>query len=627
MADQGQEFFYLDSAGNKQDAELHDPILRAVDFSIDEKVMGPIRARHRAEHVEQQQAKLRAKRWTRVKARAKALVVKGQNDLYKVWNEDDHPRAPAGGPDGGEFVGGGGGDGAGSGHAGRTDSEGAGAGAGNAGRLSQSFSRESPRDAERSRDVVSVYTPTPAAAKAMRAQGHTPLTFHELSGDGGAAQFHAAIVAAKSGKYGAAVHAYEPADYKGMRLFLTADSKDGFALKGDDIVSVFKFPTEQAKGVATTMLALATEQGGRRLDCFDTQLPFLYAKSGFTPVGRLKWDENYKPDGWDKSAFKEFNGGEPDVVFMVHSSTEPQTYTPGASAYVPDYDAGNAAQQAALKPAGDSDATERSTSPYAKDPSSASALLRIEKNVTVNDLYDKVPGSREQDQMARARLRTGHETDKEYKLPNGHYAPDRIPTHRAVVNKLMPPSQVAAATPARGEKPTLYILGGRGGSGKGWFTSKNGTIDPSKAVYINNDDVKEALPEYKGWNAAHLHEEASEIGEAMEQYARDNKLNTIVDATLKSSTSLENRIAMYKNAGYRISGHYMYASPATAATRALGRFVAGNAKNGKGRFVPPEYSLSSTTNEHTFDSHRKDMDYWEVYDNNGDSPVLHSRKG
>jgi hypothetical protein len=276
---------------------------------------------------------------------------------------------------------------------------------------------------------------------------------------------------------------------------------------------------------------------------------------------------------------------------------------------------------------GDSSGSEGSSSPHAKDPTSASSLLRIEKNVTVSDLHDKVPGSREQDLMARSRLRTSHETDKMYKLPNGHYAPDRLPTHRAIVNKLMPESQVAAAIPKAGQQPVLHILGGRGGSGKGWFTGKNGTIDPKTAVYINNDDVKEELPEYKGYNAGHVHEEASDIAEGMEKYARDNKLNVIVDATLKSGPSLAKRIETYKAAGYKIHGHYMYASPAEAATRALGRFVGGNAKNGKGRFVPPEYSLSSTTNEHTFDSHRKDMDYWEVYDNMGSSPKLHSRKG
>ena len=50
LPDRQGELFYLDDAGNKQDAELHGPILRAVDYPIDEKIMGPIRSRRRAEY-------------------------------------------------------------------------------------------------------------------------------------------------------------------------------------------------------------------------------------------------------------------------------------------------------------------------------------------------------------------------------------------------------------------------------------------------------------------------------------------------------------------------------------------------------------------------------------------------
>jgi hypothetical protein len=51
MADEKQvvseEFFYLDDDGKKQDAELHGPIIAAVDNPIDEAIMKPIRERHR----------------------------------------------------------------------------------------------------------------------------------------------------------------------------------------------------------------------------------------------------------------------------------------------------------------------------------------------------------------------------------------------------------------------------------------------------------------------------------------------------------------------------------------------------------------------------------------------------
>ncbi|MCP1765155.1 hypothetical protein [Bradyrhizobium japonicum] len=50
------ELFYLDDDGVKQDRELHGPILRAVDYPIDEKIMGPIRTKHRSRWIAEQKA-------------------------------------------------------------------------------------------------------------------------------------------------------------------------------------------------------------------------------------------------------------------------------------------------------------------------------------------------------------------------------------------------------------------------------------------------------------------------------------------------------------------------------------------------------------------------------------------
>jgi len=55
------EMFYLDANGRKQDRELHGPILRAVDGPfIDEKIMGPIRAKHRAKYLAERRSQRRA---------------------------------------------------------------------------------------------------------------------------------------------------------------------------------------------------------------------------------------------------------------------------------------------------------------------------------------------------------------------------------------------------------------------------------------------------------------------------------------------------------------------------------------------------------------------------------------
>jgi hypothetical protein len=322
----GEEFFYLDEAGEKQDAELHAAIINPVDFPIDEKIMAPIRARHRAEYVNQRQAQSRALRWPRIKAVAERLA-KGQNGLYRGWNEADHPRHPAGSPEGGQFVGDGGGpEGSGKPAGGRE-----GAGGEPDGGQPHAFRRTSPTRAQSSRDVVAIWRSDSA-------------TFFEYGGKRGSESFHSAILRAKTGEFGASVTAYDPATYKGMRLFMAPDGRSGFALSGDDIVSLFKHPDNTKGGVAANSLTLATEQGGRRLDAFETELPKLYSKYGFRAVARLKWDESQKPDGWDKDTYRDYNNGEPDVVFMVHDPAKAKLHKKGAGKRVATYDEGTAEQ-------------------------------------------------------------------------------------------------------------------------------------------------------------------------------------------------------------------------------------------------------------------------------------------
>jgi hypothetical protein len=66
------------------------------------------------------------------------------------------------------------------------------------------------------------------------------------------------------------------------------------------------------------MLQLAVEEGGTKLDAFDTVLPDIYEIAGFKRVDSKPWDDQYMPEGWSKEAFSEFNKGEPDIVDMVY---------------------------------------------------------------------------------------------------------------------------------------------------------------------------------------------------------------------------------------------------------------------------------------------------------------------
>ena len=268
----------------------------------------------------------------------------------------------------------------------------------------------------------------------------------------------------------------------------------------------------------------------------------------------------------------------------------------------------------------------------------ASNLLKPE-NKTADEVIESVSGGRDYVAFAESKLRNAVPTDAPvadggFMVKKGsggepnEWTPERAQAHDKILNDIFTAEVIAKATPKEGERPVLNVLGGRGGSGKSWFTqSANAPIDINTTFVLNNDDIKDALPGYEGWNAALLHEESSEIGSRAEAIALEAGLNITLDGTMKSEGSLHRRIDTFKAAGYEIRGFYMYTSPANSAQRALGRAVNGQKRNGKGRYVPPAYSLGSLTNETSFDSAKPKMDHWEIYDNNGKAPVFYARKG
>jgi len=86
--------------------------------------------------------------------------------------------------------------------------------------------------------------------------------------------------------------------YSGLRLFMSKDKKMGFALDGDNIVSVFSCKPKGSNAMGK-IIPFAVAMGGRRLDCFAGGLQNLYAKYGARPTGKTHFDERYAPPGWD----------------------------------------------------------------------------------------------------------------------------------------------------------------------------------------------------------------------------------------------------------------------------------------------------------------------------------------
>lgn len=226
---------------------------------------------------------------------------------------------------------------------------------------------------------------------------------------------------------------------------------------------------------------------------------------------------------------------------------------------------------------------------------------------------------------ARKKLETIVPTDKPvseggFLQSDGTYTPERQQIHEKLLAEIFSPQALARAKPPEGEKPTMTLLGGRGGSGKSWLTGDDGPVDASKTIVVDADHFKSRLPGYEGWNAAQFHEESSYLVDEAARMASEAGVNVVFDATLKSSKSANVRIQQFQTAGYEIDGYYMFASPQTATERAMNRFMRGGET---GRFVPPEVIMGNTENEKNFDNAIQHFRKWGVYDNDSGGGPKH----
>ena len=232
----------------------------------------------------------------------------------------------------------------------------------------------------------------------LKAQGKNASDVYELDSERDAQAFKDGIERLKEGNpFFSSVYAYTVEEYKNMRLFMTADGTAGFALKGDDIVSVF-VPEGPHKGSARSFIARAVGLGGRRLDAFDTNLPHIYSKEGFVPVSRLTWDEGQAPTTWDKEVYSEFNNGEPDVVFMAYDPERIESkYDSSEGEYFVEYGDAVAAQDQFIQQK-ESLSTEPNKLTGYEIVQNDNGVYSPEKSLTSDDLYalrsgEKVPPS------------------------------------------------------------------------------------------------------------------------------------------------------------------------------------------------------------------------------------------
>lgn len=283
-----------------------------------------------------------------------------------------------------------------------------------------------------------------------------------------------------------------------------------------------------------------------------------------------------------------------------------------------------------------------------RQQSQASALYKPQKHTPeqveaiANKIVAAFPGGAEAIARTLERLKSVPSTDKPveeggfriYREDGSYdYTPERKAVHEQIVKNIFSDARVAAATPKDGEAPVVTLLGGRGGSGKSWISSKGPlagkAIDPEHepaegmeggTLVLDVDFIKSKLPGYEGWKASAFHEESSDVMAKIDEAALALGVNVTLDATMKSESWIAKRLAAYQSMGYESEGYYMHLPPEEAATRAMARY----AKAGKfdGRFVPPEVILGNVDNEQNFDKFSNQFRKWAVYENTGKEPRL-----
>lgn len=224
-------------------------------------------------------------------------------------------------------------------------------------------------------------------------------------------------------------------------------------------------------------------------------------------------------------------------------------------------------------------------------------------------------------------------------MVNGKWTTEREKLHNEIIAKILTPEKVKACKPKNGEKPKFVMFGGRGGSGKSWFTDKKRAETEGREVMFNADnylvldadELKKYIPEFEGWNAGEVHEESSYLNKKIKSIAMSLGMNIIIDGTMnynpKKPDKVRNEMLDAKEKGYSLEAHYMFLPLQDSCIRAFNRF---KTKKGdySGRLVPTDIMLAMQDNEKSFDSVKDIVDDWSFRDNRGSAgPKLISKKG
>lgn len=147
-------------------------------------------------------------------------------------------------------------------------------------------------------------------------------------------EFHEAVEKAKkTNPHGAFVSQHTIEEYDTMLLFLTLDKTAGIAItKDNNIVSIFN--GGEKRGVLKTLLPLAIQNGGCKLDNFNSKkLSAMYELYGFNPISKTTFNSQFAPDDWNYE-----RDGEPDIVFWIHNGDSAEDVVINFGRYIVPWD-------------------------------------------------------------------------------------------------------------------------------------------------------------------------------------------------------------------------------------------------------------------------------------------------
>lgn len=184
--------------------------------------------------------------------------------------------------------------------------------------------------------------------------------------------------------------------------------------------------------------------------------------------------------------------------------------------------------------------------------------------------------------------------DPKAKGGKGDFTTERLQLHDSIAKRTLNPE--AKAKP--GEKPQVCFVIGPPASGKSTVGRPAGYklmgMSPDRVTVLDPDEIKTELPEYRGWNAALVHDESAEVFDRILEKAVRDKHHCMFDTTGRDANFMLKMVNHFHKRGYDVSVVNNAVNSETAAFRAVRRFVGGAFNRDTtparmGRYVPVDF--------------------------------------